>query len=313
MLRVFPELCIGILTQGFSRAGGGMPTPREVYRVDVLILVDDYSGFTRLLSEHGFSALVSVEYGDGSSYRVLMDFGTSGRVLLYNARTAGADLNPVDSLVLSHRHYDHSEGLVRLSKLLAGKPLLAHPDVLKPCYSTRGGSMRFNVGFSPKLRETLRDFEVVLLKESVELSKDLWFLGEVERYYDNSYAVEGFKTVRDGSLTDEHMLDDTGIAVRVGSRALVVVGCSHSGISNIVRKARKVTGASEVVVIGGLHLAQAEPQDIERVVNELEVEGVTEVHAAHCTGLKGEAALLRRYGDRLKKVYSGYRLRVVAD
>jgi 7,8-dihydropterin-6-yl-methyl-4-(beta-D-ribofuranosyl)aminobenzene 5'-phosphate synthase len=173
--------------------------------------------------------------------------------------------------------------------------------------------MRFDVGFSPKLREALRDFELVLLKDSVELSKDLWFLGEVERYYDNSYAVGGFRTLHDGSLTDDYMLDDTGIAVKVGSRALVVVGCSHSGISNIVRKARKVAGASEVVVIGGLHLAQAEPQDIERVVGELEAEGVTEVHAAHCTGLKGEAALLRRYGDRLRKVHSGYRLRLVAD
>ena len=256
---------------------------------------------------------MSVEYGDGSSYRVLIDFGTSGRVLLYNVRTAGVDLNPVDSLVLSHRHYDHSEGLVRLSKLLAGKPLLAHPDVLKPCYSTRGGSMRFDVGFSPKLREALRDFELVLLKDSVELSKDLWFLGEVERYYDNSYAVGGFRTLRGGSLTDDYMLDDTGIAVKVGSRALVVVGCSHSGISNIVRKARKVARASEVVVIGGLHLAQAEPQDNKRVVSELEAEGVTEVHPAHCTRLKGEAALLRRYGDRLRRVHSGYRLRLVVD
>lgn len=290
-----------------------MTAPGGVSKAEVVILVDDYSGFTKLLSEHGFGALISVEYEDGSSYRVLLDFGASGRVLLYNARVVGVDPGSADVLVLSHRHYDHSEGLVKLSRVLVGKPLLAHPDVLKPCYSTREGFARFDVGFSPKLREMLSKFEVVLLREHVELSRGLWFLGEIERYYDNSYAVKGFKTLRDGFLTDELMLDDTGVAVRVGSRVLVVVGCSHSGISNIVRKARRLTGAGEAVVIGGLHLAQAELQDIERIVSELDAEGVVEVHAAHCTGLKGEVTLLRRFGDRMKKVHSGYRLKLVAD
>ncbi len=293
--------------------GNATTTSRRVSKAEVLVLVDDYAGFTRLLSEHGFSVLISVEYEDGSSYRILMDFGTSGRVLLYNARKIGIDIGSVDVLLLSHRHYDHSGGLVKLAKAFAGRPLIAHPDVLKPCYSTREGFTRFDTGFSPEVRGLLNSFETVFLKEHVELSAGLWFLGEVERYYDNSYAVKGFKTLHDGSIINEQMLDDTGISIEVGSKVLVVVGCSHSGISNIVRKARKLTKASEVVVLGGLHLAQAELQDIERVVGELEAEGVTEVHAAHCTGLKGEVALLRRFENRMRRVHSGYSLKLAAD
>jgi len=283
---------------------------RRVLKAEVTVLVDDYAGFTKFFSEHGFSVSVLIGYEDGSSYSVLVDLGTSGRILLYNASVAGVELKSINAVVLSHRHYDHSGGLARLSKLLRDKPLLGHPDILKPCYSVRDGSARFNVGLSPEIRKSISRFELVLLREHMELSADVWFLGEIERHYDNSYAVKGFKTLRDGTIVDEPMLDDTGLAIRVGDKALVIAGCSHSGISNIVRKARKLTGVAEIVVLGGLHLAQAEQQDIMRVVGELEAEGVTEVHAGHCTGLKGEAALLRKFEDKMRKIHSGYRLRL---
>ncbi len=254
--------------------------------------------------------MVFVNYDDGSSYSVLMDFGTSGRILLYNSAVAEVNLRSVDAVVLSHRHYDHSGGLARLSRTLKDKPILAHPDILKPCYSVRNGSARFNVGLSPEIRESMSNFELVLLRDHIEVSPGVWFLGEIERYYDNNYAVKGFKTLHEGSLIEDRMLDDTGLAVKIGDRALVIAGCSHSGISNIARKARKLTGVAEVIVLGGLHLAQAELQDIERVVGELEAEGVVEVHVGHCTGLKGEAALLRKFGDKMRKIHSGYRLKL---
>lgn len=283
---------------------------KRISKVEITVLVDDYTGFTKFFSEHGFSAMVSVDYDDSSSYSILMDLGTSGRILLYNATMAEVNLKSVDMIVLSHRHHDHSGGLIRLSKTLRDKPLLAHPDILKPCYSVGSGSTRFSVGLSPRIRESVGNFELVLLRDHIEVSADVWFLGEIERHYDNSYAVKNFKTSHEGFLTDDQMLDDTGLAVKIGDKALVIAGCSHSGISNIVRKARKLTRASEVIVLGGLHLAQAELQDIERVVDELEAEGVVEVHVGHCTGLKGESVLLRKFGDRMRKIHSGYRLKL---
>lgn len=275
--------------------------------VEVLVLVDDYSGFSRLLGEHGFSALITVRYEGGRDYNVLLDTGASGRVLLENASRLGIDLGKVDAVVLSHRHYDHTGGLPSISHLLSGKPLVAHPDVLKPCYSDSEGFKRFNVGLTSEARRSLGGFEAVLAKTPFELAPGLWFLGEVERRYDNTYAVKGFMTLSEGGLAEEPMLDDTGIAVKVGGRVVVVAGCSHSGIQNIARRARLLTNAGEVVAMGGFHLAAADEETLNRVAEELEAEAVTEVHAGHCTGFRGEAELLKRYGERMHKIHSGYK------
>ena len=282
----------------------------SLVRVEARVLVDDYSGFTELLGEHGISVLITLVYDDGSLYQVLLDTGRSGRVLLENSRVLGVDLARVNAIVLSHRHHDHTGGLPSLAGPLRGKPVIAHPDLLKPCYAESRGFTRFTAGLTPDAREALRGFELVLVKEPLELAPNALFLGEITRHYDNSYAVKGFKTVRNGELVDEHMLDDTGIAVKLGSRVLVVAGCSHSGIQNIVRQARKLTGASEAIVLGGLHLAGADQADVKRVVEELLGEGVVEVHAGHCTGLTGEAELMSKLGKNFHKIHSGYYLAI---
>lgn len=281
----------------------------RVVSVEVVVLVDDYSGFTRLLAEHGFSALVSVSYEDDRVFKVILDTGSSGKVLLENASSLGEDLKFVDVIVLSHRHYDHSGGLARLVRVAGGRPVIAHPDLLKPCYSKSRGFTRFNVGLSPMVRSSLQKFELVLAKEPLELVPGVWFLGEIERHYDNSYAVRDFKTVYDGVLVDEPLLDDTAIAVSIDEKAIVIAGCSHSGIANIVRQARKLTGAKEIAVLGGFHMAAADTETVARVVEDLVNEGVLSVYAGHCTGLRGEAKLLEKFGDRMVKIHAGYRLK----
>lgn len=285
-----------------------MPRP-SLIGVEVTVLVDDYAGFSRLLAEHGFSVYLSLSYDDGSKYRVLFDTGRSGRVLLENASSLRLSLEEVDAVVLSHRHYDHAGGLPALLEKAGFKPVVAHPDVVKPSYADSGGFKRFSVALPAKAwEEVAGGSELVLTRAPLELAPGAWFLGEVERIYDNSYAVKGFYTLSGGEVVEDKLLDDTGLAVRVGDKALLVAGCSHSGISNLVRKALLVTGARTVTVIGGLHLAGATAEEVERVVSELSSLGVEEIHAGHCTGLRGEAALLKAFGGRAHRIHSGYRL-----
>lgn len=291
----------------YKQVYGSIKMPgSSITRLEFLVLVDDYSGHTELLSEHGFSTLINVYYERGSVYSILFDTGMSGRVLLENADRLGVDLSRVDIIVFSHRHYDHTGGLESISSRVKKRNIVAHPDILKPCYSLSKGFYRFNIGLKPATRNILRDYELILVRKALELAPNAWFLGEVERYYDNSYAVRGFKTLVEGELVDDQMLDDTGLAFKIGDTAVVIAGCSHSGISNIVRKARKLTGADRIVAIGGFHLISARGEEIEEVVKQLESEGVVEVHTGHCTGLRGEAKLLDRFKDKTYKIHSGY-------
>lgn len=281
-------------------------TPRSV---EILILVEEYAGFTRLLGEHGFSALVSLRYED-EVCKILFDSGGSGRALLENVRNLKVNLKDVNVIVLSHRHYDHAGGLPKLVGALGGKPLIAHPAVTRPCLYISDGSARLDVGLSAEVKKALNEFDLLMVKIPLEVAPSAWFLGEVERFYDNSYAVKNFKTIVDGEVVEDVILDDSGLAIKMGSEVVVLAGCSHSGISNIVRQAKRITGASRAVVVGGLHLINADDNTLNEVINELVNEGVEEVYVGHCTGLKGEAHLLARLKNKMHKLHSGYKIKL---
>lgn len=274
-----------------------------------MVLVEDYAGFTRLLGEHGFSALVSLHYED-EVYRVLFDVGASGRAILENIRDLKVNLNDVDVIVLSHRHYDHTGGLPKLVEVLKGKPLIAHPEIERPCLYVSKGLAKLDVGLSAEAKKTFDEFELVMAKKPLKIAPGAWFLGEVERFYDNSYAVRNFRTVVDGEIVEDVIPDDSGLAIKIEDKVVVLAGCSHSGILNIVRQAKKITTVNRVIVVGGLHLISVDDDVLNDVANKLVIEGVEEVYVGHCTGLKGESELLKKFRERMHKLHSGYKVRL---
>lgn len=274
-----------------------------------MVLVEDYAGFTRLLGEHGFSALVSLHYED-EVYKVLFDVGASGRAILENIRDLKVNLNDVDVIVLSHRHYDHTGGLPKLVEVLKGKPLIAHPEIERPCLYVSKGLAKLDVGLSAEAKKTFDEFELVMAKKPLKIAPGAWFLGEVERFYDNSYAVRNFRTVVDGEIVEDVIPDDSGLAIKIEDKVVVLAGCSHSGILNIVRQAKKITTVNRVIVVGGLHLISVDDDVLNDVANKLVIEGVEEVYVGHCTGLKGESELLKKFRERMHKLHSGYKVRL---
>ncbi|MEM0217456.1 MAG: MBL fold metallo-hydrolase [Candidatus Nezhaarchaeales archaeon] len=277
--------------------------------IEILILVEDYAGFTPLLGEHGLSALITLYYDDDVR-KVLFDVGGSGRAFLENVKDLKVNLSGVDVIVLSHRHYDHTGGLPKLIEVLKGKPLVAHPALTRPCLYVSNKLVRLDVGLPVEARRALNEFELLLIEEPLEVAPGVWFLGEVERFYNNSYAIKNFKTIVSGKVVDDLIPDDSGLAIKMKDKVVVLAGCSHSGILNMVRQAKNVTGVSRAIVIGGLHLINVDDDVLNDVVNKLVVEGVEEVYVGHCTGLKGESELLKKFKEKMHKLHSGYKIRL---
>jgi 7,8-dihydropterin-6-yl-methyl-4-(beta-D-ribofuranosyl)aminobenzene 5'-phosphate synthase len=255
-----------------------------------------------LRAEHGFSCLVTVEKA-GRRTRVLFDAGLTPDGLVENMRRLEIPASDIDIIVLSHGHWDHTTGMDGLVKQLKrpNVPVLIHPEF----WSRR----RVAIPNSPvELPSTSRPalegagFEIVEQQQpSFLLDGSLLVTGEVDRTTEFEKGHPLFEAYRHGRWQpDPLVLDDQALVADVKDRGLVVLtGCGHSGIVNILRYVRKLTGRDRVhAVIGGFHLSGPLFEPIIAPTAE-GLAGFAPDHIvpAHCTGWRATHALAARFPD----------------
>jgi 7,8-dihydropterin-6-yl-methyl-4-(beta-D-ribofuranosyl)aminobenzene 5'-phosphate synthase len=281
---------------------------REAGKLEVTILIDNYTDQLLYdsskvvkrpriappqapLAEHGLSCLLKV-YADSEEHVVLMDAGISSKCLLHNADLLKVDLSRVESVVLSHGHFDHFGGLPGfLNRASKGIPLVVHPGAFV--------ERRLNVPVvgrptaMPTLdEEALKGAGAALHKisKASTLASDLVLVtGEVERVTDFERGFPWAEAQVDGHWAVDPFPDDQGVAVQIKGKGLVVIGgCSHAGIINTVKQAQRVAGTDAVhAVLGGFHLTGSvfEPI-IEPTIEEMKRISPEYVVPMHCTGWK---------------------------
>ncbi|MCG8699222.1 MAG: MBL fold metallo-hydrolase [Bacteroidales bacterium] len=233
------------------------------------VLTDNFAGY-KLLAEHGLSFLV--EHGDT---KILFDTGRSD-VFLKNAKQIGIDINnEIDTVVLSHGHWDHGNGLTHLRN----KTVIAHPAIFTKRYRKSDHSY---LGLSYNEKELKQNFKLILSSASYKINRQIYFLGEIPRL--NDFESQDTTFITDTGLTDM-VPDDSAIAINNNNKLVLITGCSHSGICNIVTHAKKITGLDKVqAIIGGLHLKKAD--HLTRRTMEFLIENqVQKVYPSHCTAL----------------------------
>lgn len=232
-----------------------------------LTILSEAKAMDGFSSEHGLSFLIEA---DGK--KILLDTGASD-VFLKNANRLGIELKEVDTIVLSHGHWDHGNGLQYIDNL----SLLCHPGCFRKRYRKLGEE---NIGIALEREEIEKRFRVQRSAKPVQLSEHLWFLGEVPRL--NDFEAKTTKYVlEDGS--PDFITDDSGLAVTTEKGLVVLSGCAHSGICNMVEHAKKVTGMDHVeAVIGGFHLRVVNKQT-RQTVQWMKDAGIPRLMPSHCT------------------------------
>jgi len=243
-----------------------------------------------LRAEHGFSALVTVRNG-GRTRTLLFDTGVSPDGMVENARRLEVPLRDIETVVLSHGHFDHTTGLDGLATALgrSGLPLIIHPLFwLRRRLNIPGREPRELPSTS---KSALRGagFEIIEERQpSFLLDGAVLITGEVERTTPFERGFPVHEAFQDGAWQpDPLILDDQAIIIHVAGKGLVVLtGCGHAGIVNIVRHAQALTGVEQVyAVIGGFHLTGPW---FEPIIGEtcaaLAAIGPRVIVPAHCTG-----------------------------
>jgi len=244
------------------------------------------------LAEWGLSILVTVD-----SLNILLDTGASISTV-HNADKLGIDLSKVDKIVLSHGHYDHTGGLADVLRRTGPIDIIAHPDIFAAKYAYHEGKELYvGIPFSRAELESL-GARFKLSREPVVLGEGITTTGEVP-FVTDFEQVDREVFIKDGNnLLPDPLADDLSLIIESKKGLIVILGCAHRGIINILRHARNLTCKEKVyAAIGGAHLFRASEEQVNQTIAALKSIGVERLGMSHCTGFKAACRISKEMPD----------------
>jgi len=261
------------------------------------------------LGQHGISLLLQAER-KGLTQNILVDVGQNPKALLENMEKMQISPTCIDMIVLTHCHYDHTQGLAEVLKKIGKKdvPVIAHPDIFRLNFVTEPSLRHIGVMDGDR-REDIEEAGglLYLTKDSMEAMPGLITTGEVERLTDFEEVGMSLFTIKNDCCTEDPMLDDISVIAHIEDKGIVIVtGCSHAGIVNICLQSMKLTGIKKIHgIVGGFHLVEASDSRIKETSQALKKLDPDWIYPGHCTGFKAQAELYRIFKERFSPLQTG--------
>ena len=266
--------------------------PVKSLKVRILstMLADD-DGF----GEWGFAALV-----EAGGHRILFDTGAHPDTVLRNLKALKVDIADIEEVILSHHHLDHTAGLVTLRNELAR----VNPKALSVAYAAKGifysrpALDLSNANAKPqegnRMIATRAAYEkaggrIVELDGPRQIHPGIWLTGPVPRKYpERNWGGARRIRMADGSDVEDNLPEDQTLVVETEKGLVIVAGCSHAGIVNILDYARlKIRKDAPIhAIIGGFHLYAASEATLVFTAQKFREFGLRLLLGAHCTGIE---------------------------
>jgi 7,8-dihydropterin-6-yl-methyl-4-(beta-D-ribofuranosyl)aminobenzene 5'-phosphate synthase len=258
---------------------------------------------------HGLSCLITAHQG-ARKRTILFDTGPEDRTFEQNVSRLDADLAPVETIVLSHGHWDHAGAVLRALDIIRDRnggreiPYYAHPDMFRTrALKVPSGAM-VPMQDVPSVEELAsHGASVVSTTEPQVILDDLVYVsGEIPRVtpFEQGFPEQHRRT-DDGQGWEPDPLtrDERFVAITVAGKGIVVfTACSHAGIINVLKHARETFPDLPLHgVVGGLHLAGTNEKIIPQTIEAMREFDLSVIAAGHCTGWRAMAALTQAFGD----------------
>ena len=262
-------------------------------RVRITTLVENTAHGQGVLAEHGLSYWI--EYGE---YRILFDTGQS-HILSRNARRLGIDLALTNAIVISHGHYDHTGGLLRALGLARGVDLFLHPGAVKPKFKCKPDKPAKYIGTKSSIIKMIEEHrhirKIHWTRNYTQICAGAAVTGEILRTHEFEKSNEDFYLDEEGKIPDE-IPDDQALVLKTNKGLVILVGCAHSGMVNVLDQVANLAGENQFhAVLGGMHLQGASEYRLEQTYQALCRYKVKMIAPAHCTGMEAVKYFCRKY------------------
>ena len=267
----------------------------------VQVLVENTALNPEFGSEHGLSLYIETR-----KHRLLFDVGQTG-LFLENAKKMHVNIASVDTLVISHGHYDHGGGIATFFAQNERAQVYVNEHAFEPYFSIHEGDQIDSIGLDPAVTANAR---VQKAARELKLDDELTLFSGVSRgpFWPPANRTL-LKSVPDGYAPDDFLHEQNLIITEDGEDVLFT-GCAHNGIVHIMKAACALRGRAPRAVIGGFHLCLKEDFSDEdaqfalQVADELSKYDTT-YFTGHCTGEGGVRLLKEKLPGRLNRLSAG--------
>lgn len=304
--RLEVQILVDNSTDGLSTVPSNIETEFSyLHRKGMRVL----SGRCICCASHGLSCLITAHRGN-TSHTVLFDTGPEADTFERNIYRLGLDLRIVESVVLSHGHWDHAGGMLRAIDMIRAEgnnrdlPFYAHPGMFRSRGRQLPDGEIMPMEDVPSIQElTDHGARVVNTREPQAFLDGMYYLsGEIPRVTPFEQGLPAhFAKTDTGWEPDPWLIDERWLGVNVAGKGLVIfTACSHAGVVNVLKDARaKFQGTPLHTVMGGLHLSGPTEKIIPETVEAMRDFGLATIAAGHCTGWRALTALTNAFGDKI--------------
>ncbi len=276
--------------------------------VKIAVLLENTTESSKLKCKHGLSL-----YAETENHKILFDMGPND-LFLKNADALGVDIADIDIAVISHGHVDHCGGLKYFLAKNRKAKIYLRPQTMEAHYAKVLG-IPFYVGIDRALPSADR---FIFTDEIHAIDDEIMLFSEVSGKFPLPGSDGNLFMKRNGRIIPDDFCHEQNLMITSGDSRILICGCAHTGIVNIVRRVKAITGEDPTAVIGGMHLYEPMGKHYESWeyiagVAAALAEVKSSYYTCHCTGKKAYEKMKPRLGDRLTCLHTGAMLEIYSE
>lgn len=270
----------------------------------ITILCDNSISRAGIVGEHGFSLLI--QRGDE---KYLFDTGP-GLSLPLNLKALNIQLDGLRKVFISHGHYDHTGALKWVVERMGSVEIVAHRDIFANHMLLDSEDVKKAPRYigCPHTKQELEKAGATFrfYDQTEEVVPGIWFLSGIDIDPGKRPTDSRLVLPRGKAFMPDPVRDDASILLETDIAPILVMGCAHSGILNILGHLKYKMGINRLhAILGGTHLMFYDPESLPAIIDKLEGFSIDLIGVSHCTGIKPTIELAKHFGGRFKVASAG--------